>query len=162
MFKVSFDVVKPCKIGSNFCKHSKVHEKPRLLLPYPRTCTSAMSLVLVHAWASLLTFPCIPTDPDLALLIWLPSLTSGLSHHNRLPSWSLDYLADPGHCPQTYSVLLLMALWDCTPCWWDHGPNPSLQLLALLLQSSHSCSFLTEGCGGGRSKIKATLFLGNT
>lgn len=120
-------------------------------------CPWSWSMPGLHYWHSHASL----ADPDLALLIWLPSLTSGLSHHNRLPSWSLDYLADPGYCPQTYSVLLLMVLWDCMPCWWDHGPSPSLQLLALLLQSSHSCSFLTEGCSGGRSKIKATLFLGN-
>lgn len=98
-------------------------------------------------------------DPDLALLTWLPSLTSGLCHHSRLPWWSLDYLADPGYRFWTYSALLVTALWDCTPCWWDHGPSLSLQFLALLLWSNLSCCFLTEGCSGGRSKIKVTLFL---
>lgn len=99
-------MVKPCNLGLTFRKHSKVHEKTvRRLIYFCLTPGAALvpcawswslpGLHYRHSHASL-------ADPDLALLTWLPSLTSGLCHHSTLPWWWLHYSADPGYHPQTY------------------------------------------------------------
>lgn len=153
-------MVKSCNLGSNFCKHSEVHEKAgRILSCYfliqgaeLQPCLRSWSLPKLHYRHSH-TFL---ADPDLALLIWLPSLTSGVSHHSRLPWWSFGWpwlLSSNLLCSSSYSTVglcpLLAKLWF-QPVTVDPGSPLAEQPLLLLSNRRLRC---------GRLKIETTLFL---
>lgn len=134
--------MKSRNLGSDFRKRNEVHEKAARILSCCFLIPGAELQLCPRSWSlsdlRYRHFHTFLADPDLALLTWLPSLTSGLSHYSRLPWWSFGWpwlLSSNLLCLSSYSTVglrpLLAKLW-LQPVTVDPGSPLAEQPLLLL------------------------------